>query len=171
MITIKSLLSISDFWGWLQILGSILGAIFIYRYKNTISQKYIKAIEKNVEQQFGLPAELIFSPLESILSKNRGATPIIKLSSKNKNKNKTIKRNVSELAKKIVASNQKWRCAKCKQLLDFTYEIDHIKPLYKGGGNEVKNLRALCRGCHGKKTLLERFSSLNPLGLMEELPY
>jgi 5-methylcytosine-specific restriction endonuclease McrA len=150
MITIKSLLSISDFWGWLQIIGSILGAIFIYRYKNTISKKYIKAIEKNVEKQFGLPAELIFSPLESL--KLSGATPLVKL-------NKPIKRNVSELAKKIVASNQKWRCAKCKQLLDFTYEIDHIKPLYKGGGNEVKNLRALCRGCHGKITLLDRVRS------------
>jgi len=27
--------------------------------------------------------------------------------------------------------------------------------LFKGGSNEINNLIALCRNCHGKKTLLE----------------
>jgi hypothetical protein len=65
------------------------------------------------------------------------------------------KRNVSSLTKKMVASNQEWKCGSCNQMLDYTYEIDHHIPLFKGGSNEVSNLIALCRNCHGKKTLLE----------------
>ena len=41
-------------------------------------------------------------------------------------------------------------------LLDCTYEIDHIKPLYLNGTNNVDNLQALCRNCHGKKTTEDR---------------
>ena len=75
---------------------------------------------------------------------------------KNKNdKSKIHKRNVSSLTKKMVASNQEWKCGSCNQTLDYTYEIDHHIPLFKGGSNEVGNLIALCRNCHGKKTLLE----------------
>ena len=72
--------------------------------------------------------------------------------------NQKVKRNVSESKKKYVASNQQWKCASCNELLDATYEIDHITPLYKGGTNEVSNLKALCRNCHGKKTLMDRIS-------------
>ena len=64
-------------------------------------------------------------------------------------------RNVTALSKKIVASNQKWLCGNCKKMLDFTYEIDHIIPLFNGGTNEYTNLIALCRECHGQKTAIE----------------
>lgn len=81
---------------------------------------------------------------------------------KNENENFNIKknckihkRNVSSLTKKMVASNQEWKCGSCNQTLDYTYEIDHHIPLFKGGSNEISNLIALCRNCHGKKTLLE----------------
>ena len=78
---------------------------------------------------------------------------------KNGNKNSKVKdlhkRNVTSLTKKMVASNQKWKCGTCRQTLDFTYEIDHHIPLFKGGSNDVSNWIALCRNCHGKKTLLE----------------
>ena len=67
----------------------------------------------------------------------------------------TNKRNISQTIKKMVASNQKWNCNYCRNLLDYTYEIDHIIPLYKGGTNEIYNLQALCRICHGKKTIQE----------------
>jgi 5-methylcytosine-specific restriction endonuclease McrA len=73
----------------------------------------------------------------------------------NEKKCKIHKRNVSSLTKKMVASNQQWKCGSCSQTLDYTYEIDHHIPLFKGGSNEVSNLIALCRNCHGKKTLLE----------------
>jgi len=69
---------------------------------------------------------------------------------------KKHKRNVSESKKKFIASNQKWKCTHCKQLLDNTYEVDHIVALYKGGSNELNNLEALCRNCHGKKTFMEK---------------
>lgn len=70
--------------------------------------------------------------------------------------NKKIKRNVSESKKKFIASNQKWRCAHCQSLLDNTYEVDHIVALYRGGNNDLNNLEALCRNCHGKKTFREK---------------
>ncbi len=61
-------------------------------------------------------------------------------------------RRVTGLHKKMVASNQHWKCNRCKHTLDYTYEVDHIKPLYQGGTNDLHNLQALCRNCHGRKT-------------------
>ena len=55
---------------------------------------------------------------------------------------------LSPFTKKQVAARQQWRCAICRQLLDETYEIDHIKPVYAGGDNTMSNLRALHRSCH-----------------------
>ena len=66
------------------------------------------------------------------------------------------KRNVSESKKKYIASSQKWSCAHCQQMLDNTYEVDHVIPLYKGGTNDLTNLEALCRNCHGKKTFKDK---------------
>lgn len=63
------------------------------------------------------------------------------------------KRSVSETKKKYVASQQYWKCGHCNQQLDHTFEVDHIKDLQYGGDNSVDNLVALCRNCHGKKTL------------------
>ena len=65
------------------------------------------------------------------------------------------KRNVNNTVKKLIAANQEWKCNKCKELLDASYEIDHIIPLYRNGSNHVNNLQALCRNCHGKKTILD----------------
>ena len=65
------------------------------------------------------------------------------------------KRSVSETKKKYVAANQDWKCGHCQQQLDHTFEIDHRMRLEYGGGNDVQNLIALCRNCHGKKTASE----------------
>ena len=65
------------------------------------------------------------------------------------------KRSVSETKKKYVASCQDWKCGNCKQQLDHTFEIDHRLRLEYGGGNDVQNLVALCRNCHGRKTASE----------------
>lgn len=65
------------------------------------------------------------------------------------------KRSVSETKKKYVASQQEWKCGHCKDKLDHTFEIDHRVRLEYGGGNDVQNLIALCRNCHGKKTASE----------------
>lgn len=68
------------------------------------------------------------------------------------------KRNVTETTKKIVASKQQWKCGMCHRLLDETYEVDHIIPLYKGGSNEINNLMALDPICHRKKTYTDKIS-------------
>ena len=39
--------------------------------------------------------------------------------------------------------------------LSHTFEIDHKIRLEHGGGNDVTNLVALCRECHGEKTAME----------------
>jgi 5-methylcytosine-specific restriction endonuclease McrA len=72
----------------------------------------------------------------------------------NSGKNGT-KRSVSETKKKYVASQQDWKCGHCKSQLDHTFEIDHRIRLEYGGGNDVQNLIALCRNCHGIKTASE----------------
>jgi hypothetical protein len=69
--------------------------------------------------------------------------------------NKPTKRSVSETKKKFVASNQNWKCGKCNTQLNHTFEIDHKKRLEYGGTNDVNNLIALCRNCHGEKTAME----------------
>jgi len=72
----------------------------------------------------------------------------------NSGKNGT-KRSVSETKKKYVASQQSWKCDDCNNQLDHTFEIDHKTRLEYGGGNDIQNLVALCRNCHGKKTAME----------------
>jgi hypothetical protein len=65
------------------------------------------------------------------------------------------KRSVSETKKKYVAASQDWKCGSCQEQLDHTFEIDHKLRLEYGGGNDVNNLIALCRNCHGRKTASE----------------
>ena len=68
---------------------------------------------------------------------------------------KPVKRSVSETKKKYVASMQDWKCGQCKKKLTHTFEVDHKIRLEHGGGNDVTNLVALCRECHGEKTAME----------------
>lgn len=67
-------------------------------------------------------------------------------------------RSVSEARKKAVAASQGWRCSACNDMLSATYEVDHIVELQDGGSNEISNLTAMCRNCHGEKTLQQRLS-------------
>ena len=71
----------------------------------------------------------------------------------------TEKRSVTNLMKKKVAADQQWKCGGCGETLDESYEVDHKLALYKGGSNDAANLVALCRNCHGKKTMAERLES------------
>jgi hypothetical protein len=68
---------------------------------------------------------------------------------------KATKRSVSETKKKYVASMQNWKCGECSTQLNAWFEVDHHVRLEHGGSNEVGNLVALCRECHGKKTAME----------------
>jgi len=67
----------------------------------------------------------------------------------------TTKRSVSETKKKYVASQQHWKCGNCNNQLNAWFEVDHKIRLEHGGSNEVTNLVALCRECHGRKTSME----------------
>jgi hypothetical protein len=73
---------------------------------------------------------------------------------------KSVKRSVSEAKKKYVAGSQGWNCAHCKEQLKPWFEVDHIVRLEYGGTNDISNLEALCRECHGKKTAKEHLNIL-----------
>jgi hypothetical protein len=72
-----------------------------------------------------------------------------------RNHQKPVKRSVSETKKKYVASQQDWKCSHCGTQLNAWFEVDHKIRLEHGGGNDVGNLVALCRECHGEKTAME----------------
>ena len=55
-----------------------------------------------------------------------------------------VKRYVPPFMKKQVAARQLWKCQMCQRTLDATYEIDHIKPLFRGGDNSQNTT---CRRC------------------------
>ena len=74
----------------------------------------------------------------------------------NQNQQTATKRSVSETKKKWVASQQNWKCGLCNVQLQAWFEVDHRIELENGGSNHVNNLIALCRDCHGKKTMMSR---------------
>lgn len=127
----------------------------IYYLYNSKSNKTITETETEMEMETETSGLTDLSPYVIITEEEYDNLTNIKKNTNIKTKEEIHKRNVSSLTKKMVASNQKWKCGTCKQTLDFTYEIDHHIPLFKGGSNDVSNLIALCRNCHGKKTLLE----------------
>ena len=47
------------------------------------------------------------------------------------------------------------KCNECQNQLTAWFEVDHVQRLEHGGSNEVSNLVALCRECHGEKTAME----------------
>ena len=73
----------------------------------------------------------------------------------NSGSNNNHKRSVSETKKKYIASQQDWTCNECNEQLTAWFEVDHKIRLDQGGTNNVDNLVALCRNCHGKKTAFE----------------
>ena len=110
----------------------------------------------------------LFSPIFDITSKNESSfmesfnnvQPSQNMMNYNNQKilhsgKGTTKRSVSETKKKYVAANQEWKCGHCQKQLDHTFEIDHKIRLEYGGDNDVQNLIALCRNCHGVKTASE----------------
>ncbi len=46
---------------------------------------------------------------------------------------------------------QRGKCAICQIYLFGQFEIDHIKPLVKGGSNSRENLQLLCQKCNRVK--------------------
>ncbi|WP_409007473.1 HNH endonuclease [Streptomyces scabiei] len=50
-------------------------------------------------------------------------------------------------------ARDRFQCRKCRTRSDL--EIDHIRPIAKGGTWELDNLWTLCRACHRTKTYYE----------------
>jgi hypothetical protein len=50
------LLSIADFYGWVTIIGSLIGALYVFKNRKLITDKYMKRLKKNKE-----PVEFLFS--------------------------------------------------------------------------------------------------------------
>jgi 5-methylcytosine-specific restriction endonuclease McrA len=70
------------------------------------------------------------------------------------------RRHFNAHVKRAVAARAGWRCASCNELLDETYEIDHVVPLACGGADSVDNMVARHAACHKKKTLQEEMERL-----------
>lgn len=62
----------------------------------------------------------------------------------------------TNLLKKQALERDGNKCIKCPNRLKLRLEIDHIKPLIKGGENTLENLQTLCRTCHKEKTKQDR---------------
>ncbi len=67
----------------------------------------------------------------------------------------TSRRLVTTAVGKMVAARQAWKCQVCKAVLPPSYEIDHVEPLWRGGGDCASNLQAVCPNCHALKTQRE----------------
>lgn len=126
--------SAQSLYGWARLLGGIAGIGFLYWHFSAKPETITESLEL---------AKLLMTSGSASSGRVYG----------------TEKRNVTNLMKKKVAADQKWACAHCQETLDESYEVDHKLALYRGGTNEVGNLVALCRNCHGKKTMAERLET------------
>lgn len=61
----------------------------------------------------------------------------------------------SSRIKSEMLADRGYYCEHCGNY-DNVIELDHIKPLWAGGNNEMDNLQLLCWSCHFNKTRLER---------------
>lgn len=59
------------------------------------------------------------------------------------------RRNFRTDEKSYVLRKYKNKCSNCGVVDDLT--INHIKPLSRGGTNDLDNLKTLCRACNSKK--------------------
>lgn len=73
---------------------------------------------------------------------------------------------VPDTVRREVIKRDSESCVICNSTNDLT--IDHIRPVAIGGGNEIENLRTLCRSCNGKRNAELRWnpdgSITHPLG-------
>ena len=142
---------INKLYKWLKIISFIILIFLVYKYYNNQELKY--SIIKSMNKVDKVPVERTFLDINKYLSISKSNKHNL-----NCNKSKKIKRNVTNSQKKYIASQQEWKCGHCQKLLDHSYEVDHIKALFKGGDNSLENLVALCRNCHGIKTMNERLN-------------
>ncbi len=63
-----------------------------------------------------------------------------------------------EKTRKVIFRRDKYLCQVCAQKNEtkVASEVDHIKPLWTGGTDELVNLQAICSECHKIKTAREQ---------------
>ena len=81
-----------------------------------------------------------------------------------------MSRKLSESLKKIIASNQDWKCLKCKKSLPPSFQVDHIIPFAISKDDTEGNLQALCPNCHSLKTQRENLRISQFKSLMSKCP-
>ena len=65
------------------------------------------------------------------------------------------RRRISPVMKWRLASDQKWTCSLCGEILGDDAEVDHRVPLHMNGTNSMSNLQVVHSRCHARKTYLE----------------
>jgi len=68
---------------------------------------------------------------------------------------KIKRKKINKDTRQKIADKQENACGECKITLSPYFELDHIIGLQFGGTDEESNLMALCRECHGKKSIRE----------------
>lgn len=63
-----------------------------------------------------------------------------------------VRRKLTKAEKVKIAASQRWRCMRCEELLDETFEVDHVEMHALRGDDSRANTQALCPACHRKKT-------------------
>ncbi len=133
------------------------------RRYNALARKYYKKNSenkeflKNARERYYAYKELY---PERIRETNNRATKRYQAKDTTKLKRRFYAHN-RRLDKKTFLDIEKWialvrsldyRCQGCMKKLDLgKLEIDHIKPISKGGTAEIDNLQPLCRSCNAKK--------------------
>ena len=67
---------------------------------------------------------------------------------------------------KELLEKQKYKCIYCKTNLKNGYQVDHIKPLSKGGDNSKFNLQILCISCNQRKSAKDPIEYAQSIGLL-----
>ena len=59
---------------------------------------------------------------------------------------------IPQVERNLICYNQSWKCNLCKDMFKCSIIIDHIRPLFLGGENNLNNYQGLCDMCNKIKT-------------------
>lgn len=76
-------------------------------------------------------------------------------------------RAIPELLRQQILARDRYRCRKCGARAT---HIDHVVPRHLGGSDHPRNLAALCRACHQRKTSREANAARYARALRTQAP-